>query len=1079
MEKRPSADWIERIDANFLVEASAGTGKTHNLLERVLFLIEQARDFEMRKLAVITFTEKAAAQMRIRLRQRLEEQLSQRLGEGETAKAEKLETALAEFEQAEISTIHSFCGRLLKLRPVDAGLSPAFEVMDDSESALLFEREWEKWLENISTLDPGFQRAVWLAGFALEQVKDKARELYQDRDLFVSALPGLEQEAAKVDLATAERQIREFSAEVKDLIGATALVETLELMVRLLDECGNDPAKKERVFCQIDLGKLQKADWKDIPKNQRKNELKEKSLELFQQARSKILVRLFGYLHNFFQVLDREKKNQEVLDFMDLLLAARDLVKDNPEARRYFKNRYRHLLVDEFQDTDPVQVEVAFFLSEKLDGKESQWDRVELEPGKLVLVGDPKQSIYHFRRADLLIYEQAKQTVIRNNPGKMPVLQENRRSQKKILAWVNLTFQPRFDEMSQKHGPGFQPAYQKLVAAAESPELKPPLTSPVVILELQNRTGELLNTDEIRKLEAQALAGLIGNLVKTEFKIYDKSEKTHRPVSYRDFAILFPTHSSADNLQQEFRSRGIPFEIEASKDFPFREEIAGLISTLKCLANPLDSLALVSALRSLFFAVSDDELFEYKKTGGSWEWLGADPSSLKIPSLQKAFRFLNEMYQTRDRRSIYSLLEEIIERSGIRKVRRLDNQFSQALLNLERIKAAARGFESEMNFGLHDFIRWLELTEDKDQTWPEMVAQDAGDKVSFLTFHKSKGLEFPLVFIINLCGQPITPGLSLVKDWRNKRIGIRMGDFQTPDFDELAEREKIHRECERLRQFYVACTRAEQYLFLTDHRNLSDDGKAKYLQIIGLGMPAPGEQNHPASELIMRLDPETIGSESETRPVSLLLEFGRLKPSKSRLETDIAGFEIEHREKIARAKEFMEIKAPSREEGFEEFKAEDREPRERAMAIGVVAHRVVELAGKEKLEIALALAKRLARENDLMDALPELEQLLKNFWESDLQKDLTALPSFQEVPFLIEDGGKLWRGKMDLVLRSKDGLRLVDLKTDRIKPDQVAENNEKYRKQMEVYRKALSNLKNEKLAEVSIFYLKPGVRSKV
>jgi ATP-dependent exoDNAse (exonuclease V) beta subunit len=140
---------------------------------------------------------------------------------------------------------------------------------------------------------------------------------------------------------------------------------------------------------------------------------------------------------------------------------------------------------------------------------------------------------------------------------------------------------------------------------------------------------------------------------------------------------------------------------------------------------------------------------------------------------------------------------------------------------------------------------------------------------------------------------------------------------------------------------------------------------------------------------------------------------------------------------------------------------------------------VVELAGKEKLEVALSLAKRLAGENDLMDALPELEQLLKNFWESDLQKELTDLPAFQEVPFLLEDGGKLWRGKIDLVLRSKDGLRLVDLKTDRIKPEQVTENNEKYRKQMEVYRKALAGLKDQKLMDASILYLKPGVRSKI
>ncbi len=1070
-------DFLREPGRNYIVEASAGTGKTRRILDRITFLIEEGLLSEASGLVAITFTEKAASGLRNKLRQKIEERIKNTGGE----EKERLNRMLLEFDQAEISTIHSFCSRLLRLRPVEALVAPGFEVMDDSERDFIFNRVWEKWLEESLETDPDFFELLKLANLNFDNLKALAQDLFENRDLFRVNFQLLTEYRSGLTFEKAEAEVRKIKERIEARgLKVDPLKKKVDEIIGNLEAMEGSEKNRQRVWYQVDHNKLRQVGWK-TPES---NELKEQFIRLIDQIKAELLARILKSLAGFLGKLKEEKRKLQKLDFQDLLFQARDLLKYSEEARGYFKDRFQYLLVDEFQDTDPAQVELIFFLAEEKKSFARSWQEVKLKPGKLFLVGDPKQSIYRFRRADLEIYDLAKDHLKESPDGKEEFLEYNFRSDPKILEWVNLAFRDLFPKGGEK---GIQPEYQDLLPGVQEPPLPgliPPLTKPVIVLELEK--DEVLVKPEkkgfgipnVRIVEAHAIADFIQDGI-GKIQVWEKQDGKFqfRPAEYHDFAILYSVHEHIQWVKEELRIREIPFQIEASKEFLQRDEIAGLRAILSVLSNPLDQVALVGALRSLFIGVSDLELLEFHLSQKSWEWLEQTPDPQKFPSVSEGFAFLNNLFRMRDRKSLSWMIEQMIEKSRARKLRRLHPQFNQALLNLERIKAVSHSFDQDPAAGLNGFIEWMQGLEEKGSAdWPELLAFQANDAVNLMSFHKSKGLEWPIVIIANLSNRLPDRSEPLIKNWKEAQLAVRLGDLQTINYEQMQEAEARHIKCQNLRALYVATTRAKQYLVIPDHRKIEPRNESGiYLYRLAAGLPGSPDQG----SLEKILDQRKASSfQPAAAPEKSWLEQLVLKSyAATNIETGKKEFEKDQNEKIARAKEFMEIGAPSREEGFEELKPEDREQRQRAMEIGSLVHRVVELAGKEKLETALALAKRLARENDLTDALPEIGQVLRNFWESDLQKELTALTSFQEAPFLIEDRGKLYRGKIDLVLRESDELKLVDLKTDRVKKEDLEEHNRKYRRQMEIYQKALSGLKGLKLKESAIFYLYPKLKS--
>jgi len=1063
---------LKDLDKNLIVEASAGTGKTRAILNRTISLIRNDPGLKMSELAAITFTEKAAAELGWKLRQRLEQE-----------KAEdpvRIQRAISEFDQAQISTIHSFCAHLLRLRPIEAGTSPAFAIMDQTGRELFFSELWQKWLEAKLEAKPGFFARLRKMEIPIEDLKSLAQSLYQSRDLFEAGKNSFTASKAAIAFDRAEQEFRALYTRVrKEAPQIDVLNQALDEINDLLNRFGQT---KDRVWLQYSNSRLKNArPWK----NPAANEIKKSLLQLFLQARAAPLAQIINELSDFLAAIDSEKRKRELLDFEDLLLKARDLVKESRDARDYFKSRFKYILVDEFQDTDPVQVELIFFLAEDDSKFASDWTKVALKPGKLFLVGDPKQSIYRFRRADLQIYDQAKDILLAQKSGQKDALKTNHRSHPGILNWVNLTFEKIFEPEK-----GFQPPYQELVPPELKPSEKPrelsaPFEKPVILLELvkddslkPGSKGYLV--ENIRKVEAGAIADFIQAAIKNQLKIWrrDGDNISYRPAAFGDFAVLYPKHKDAARIKEELASRDIPFSTEVSPEFLQRDEIAGLRSILKAISSPLDQLALVGALRSIFIATSDLELFEYAKAGLTWEWLDKNPDPKKFPAIASGFEFLNNLYQNRELKPIAWIIDQMSDRSKIMKLTTLHPQFNQAVLNLERIKAAARAFEQEPGFGLFDFVSWIENLEmAEDPNWPELVAAEANNAVKLMSFHKSKGLEFPVVILANLSSQMPRQTSEVIRNWLKPELAVSIGKFQTLNYDQMAGIEEKHSACQNVRNLYVASTRAKQYLIIPDHRGIEAKDK-QYIELLKAGLPLAEEKNHPALQLVERINAAALAGEKK-EVIFDLEKIAELDPGDTTIEKEKAAFEKEQIKIWERAREFTPITSPSKEE---EPLFETKEPgpeRKTALQIGIVVHKVIEFASRQKPEFALELAAMLAKEKKIEEHLPEIQDLLQNFWKSELKKKIDAGESFQELPFLIEDEGKIYRGKIDLILRDKDGLHLIDFKTDRVSPAETDARTKAYEPQLKIYEKSLSNLKSHQLASSSILFLNPNLTKKI
>ncbi len=1067
---------FSQLDFTLFVEASAGTGKTRSLIERAIEIIKLDPDLKMHQLVAITFTEKASLELKSRLRQRIEQEL--RNEGGETKK--RLENALLEFEQAEISTIHSFCARLLRLRPMEAGISPAFQVLDEAQSVLFFDQCWKEWLRDQFNENQGLLRELRLAGITESRLREWARQLYSHRDLFFASWQNLIKKES-IDLETAEKRFWQLYQEFYDhQLSAKDLKDQIDNFAKNLELFKESPNRKERLFFQENLKIYQNLSKWSTQITQR---FQKEFYDLFMKFRAGLYQELLNWFKEFFEWLEERKRAEEVLDFEDLLLKARDLVKNNLSARNYFKQRFKYILVDEFQDTDPLQVEVIFFLAEAEETQAEDWQKVKLAPGKLYLVGDPKQSIYHFRRADIRIYNAVKDILDKRRLQKEPIefgeLKKNHRSHPQILEWVNHTFEKIFKEQGEE--------YQKLVPAEELlddlPELSPDLPKPVVVLKLEPiEEKESYYLNDIRELEAEAVVNFIQWAKEKGLEVREKQgeEIKTRPVEYKDFAILYPKHREIRFIEEKLREKNLPFQSISRPGLLEKEEIVGIKFILNVLSNPLDSLSLVGALRSIYFGVSDWELFEYRKAGGSWNWLEAEEREKDFPGIHQSLKFLRELYQIRDRSSLVEIIDQIIQNTQLIKLKPLDARFGQILFNLEKFRELVIRFEQENSGGVYEFLLWLEaLSSLGEQREEEIVAPEAENVIKLLTLHSAKGLEFPVVILANLSNQLPSDNRGIIKNWEKNQLAINFDNkFLTSNYEELAEEEKLYLEKEKIRLLYVACTRAKQYLVIPDHRDipLKKKSQNQYISLLEPGLVL----NQETQKYLSIISSSEITAKSKPAPTSLLEQFITLKPEESGLEKEKEIFTEKMKHSLKQASQTTEIISPSQLEEFRPIDSSISLTRQMALDLGSLVHKVLEISAPYSLEFAKKLAEHLLEGHpNLKEKKEEIFQLLEDFWKSEIREQILSSPSWQEVPFLVRIDNKLYRGKIDLLMEREKELKVVDFKTDRILEEELSRKNNEYQPQLEVYQKVLKKLFPSRSVKTSLFYLRLGKEEQI
>ena len=1017
------------LDTTFFVEAAAGTGKTTTLVARIVAIVAGGRA-RLSEIVAITFTEKAAGELKQRLREQLEKNLA----------AAKLAEALRDLDRAQITTIHAFCAAILRERPVEARVDPQFAVADDLQRQLVLDAAWAEWLEGELTKNPGALRQALLREVRMEQIKELATLLVDNRSRF-AMLPWPAPQPVAVR-AVFRQLTAALPALAAGLNHSSARSETFYQRAQaVLDVVPQlEQASDERavaVLTALELSEPRRQADFDSPENFREfkatiKELKALLTDFATSTQHNFLVELAGWLQGFVADFQQFKHRQALLDFDDLLEKARDLLRTDAAVLRQFQQRYRFLLVDEFQDTDPVQSEIVVALGGNV-------------PGKLFVVGDPKQSIYGFRRADIEMYAGTRDALAQ--AGATLQFRQNFRSQATIITWVNEVFAKIFQPT------GFQPAYIQL-EASHPPAGKVVVLRPKIIPDKQS-------VGAARRAEAQAIAGYLQRQVR---------DKQFR---WGDVALLFRSFTGIEVFSDAFVAAGVPYRIIGGRGYYQRQEIQTLIALLCCLDNPTDKLNLIAVLRSPLFGWTDEQVFltneagglNYLSTGGRAGCLQPAVGSQTVLSkglpeeAETAYKLLRELHAGRHDQSVPALLERVFAATHICQAFFACGPDGPAsVANLLKALELARRVEAAGIRSLRGFVRQLRATllNGLDEE-PAPASELTDDVVCLLTMHKAKGLEFPVVVLADLAGQASDSGARLVANRAGSTFELRFASCRTADFDGGNAEQSERDEAEEIRLLYVAATRARRRLIVPWFAN-----RGERLDLLKKGF-------EPVASDLVEVDfgeQQLVGALAENgkAPTSRVGRDAAVvcgKPAVARdgkavtshrtpneLLVQRAAWQAERAALLARAVVPAVRVSPSK-------LAHETAPHEEELVGGTRA---------AAMELGVVVHEALER----MDAtgLPdEARQWVERALRSDLLKRVgQADEVYRELPVT---AGTL-EGKIDLLFREGKKWVLVDYKTD-AQPDA-----ERYRAQMQAYATALRQVAGIAVAEQWLFFLKTG-----
>jgi ATP-dependent helicase/nuclease subunit A len=1026
------------FDTSFVLEAGAGTGKTTLLVDRIEGLVRSGRA-RLTEIAAVTFTENAATTMKLRLRERLEHvRADAALPAPERLRAQQ---ALDVLERAQVSTIHALCAAILQERPLECGVAPGFRVADETEADLLFAEAWEEWLSQRLGGGRGELLLEALdADIPLESVgpwgerttlRGLCRRLLEQRDLRPLVAEADPDPAACRD-AIAAQALRGLELAAGARRG-DALADRLEVLGRIAVESQSleGDALRERLLAiqGLQLGRVfgHKGHWPSEAALEEARGVGRAVVRALADFRARAAESLHGRLVTALQealaYYARRKAEAGVLDFLDLLVKARDALRDRQAVRSALRRRLRYLLIDEFQDTDPLQVEIALLIAGE-------------RPGDLVLVGDAKQSIYRFRRAEAALFADVTAR-LRSRPGCAVLkLTQNFRSRPAILRFVNRSFA----ELIVASAESGQPAYEPLAPP-------PQLADEPSVLAL--RFDEPLAEGEaLLKAEARALARFLRTVAEGGLPVRDPVAGGRRPSRAGDVMVLVRRLTQVKILEESLEAAELRFTVEGGKSFFDRQEVHEVLAVLRAIEDPDDRLALVAALRSSFFGVSDRDLVVYHLAGGP---LRAGPEHAALPAgaeLQPALQAIAELHGERLRVSVAALIERLFERTRILAALAGTRSGERRAANLEKVVTLARQAGDLGVLSLRGFVRLLEERIGSAREEPDLPRTRPGDPdtVRVLSIHKAKGLEAPVVAVFD-CADDARGRPDTVPLWEEGAIaiGFRQG-CQPPRWEELRRREEAKSAAELRRLLYVACTRPRDFLVLPrppgDARvgelwkdlllrlPRQDDADCRLVDVDAL--PAPPE---PEPGLDLRAlanaqgeDPLAVSWERERR---LLLEEAAWRPFVPISVT-----------RAARRAAPLEAVAPS---------AVGRR-------FGSLVHQILEWIPLDAPGQASGMAAALAPRFGLDAAAAEraADAVRRALALPVIERARRASRVFRELPLVFPEGSELIEGVVDLVFEEQGGLVVVDYKTDGIGPEQALERADHHAPQLRLYARGLT-----------------------
>jgi ATP-dependent exoDNAse (exonuclease V) beta subunit len=851
----PSADAEARnviataLDDTIIVEAAAGTGKTTALVGRIVTILAEGRA-RVDEIVAVTFTEKAAGELKLRLRERLDRA---RVEASDPARG-RLDDALKGLEEAHVSTIHGFCADLLRERPVEAGVDPLFEVLTETGSARLFDEAFGRWLQaQLASPGEGVRRALRrsAAGGAdgpVDRLRKAAWELAQWRDFSGAWTRQPFDRRAEIDsliedlheLAALSRQA---SSKTDPLLAGTEPIRRLSdeiLLQRAPGEVETDAdydgweaalvdLSRDRVFGRAKTGRGTSYG-SGIPRErvvQARSALQSRLEQFRMLADADLAALLQGELRGAIEEYDRLKAQEGALDFLDLLLGARNLVRGNEQVRRDFQKRFKRLFVDEFQDTDPLQAEILLLLSAD-DEQETDWRRVRPRPGALFLVGDPKQSIYRFRRADVSVYRDVCGRLA--EIGARPVrLSVSFRSVPEIQACVNAAFAPVMTgDPVTLQAPYVSLGPHRATIPGQPAVVALPVPAPY--------KWQYVSPGAIEESMPAAVGAFVDWLVhQSGWRVTERTGESPVPVAARHVCLLFRRFISWQNdvtrpYVEALEARGVPHVLVGGRAFHEREEVEAIRAALAAIEWPDDELSVFATLRGPFFAVGDEALLEWTHRFGTTSGAGVrrfpfhpfrvprifdGETAAEVEHLRPIANALGLLRQLHRRRNYVPVAETLHTLLGATRAHvgfALQRGGEQALANALHVAELARQFEAGGGISFRAFVDELRTAAETAQAAEAPILEEDSDGVRMMTVHKAKGLEFPVVILADLtCKLSRADAGRWVDQERNvcalKLAGWSPADLLLHDAEESA---RDRAEGERLA--YVAATRARDIL---------------------------------------------------------------------------------------------------------------------------------------------------------------------------------------------------------------------------------------------------------------------------
>ena len=1073
----------EDLDRTLFLEAGAGSGKTSCLVSRFVALVESGIPAD--GIAAITFTEKAAGELLDRIRGELEH--------GAGGGSQRCADALGVLDRAAIGTLHAFAQRILNEHPVEAGLPPRIQVLDEIASQVAFEERWEAYVDQLLD-DPQMDRPLRLllaSGVSLDHLHDVAAAFDDNWDLVADragwrppAVPPLETEAVVAGLEEVLALADHCTDDTDKLL--EHLQGPITDLVRDLAGAVDDDARLQLLQGKVSFGLGRKGNWSSVGIDvvrERLAGLKAECEVLCRGVQEGVLQVLATSLAGFTVAGAHDRQRAGELEFHDLLVLARAVLRHpehGPAVRSALARRYRRLLLDEFQDTDPIQIELAALIgSDDPAAGTLEWSQIPVEPGRLFFVGDPKQSIYRFRRADIAMFLRARDELVASSE----VLTKNFRSVKPIVAWVNHTFGQLIHEV-----PESQPAYLPLEAARHGAPPSPDHPAVALVGRLhpkQTKAGPL------REAEAADVVAAICTAMEQRWPVGKgggAGTEMWRNPRWSDIAVLLPARTSLPFLEQALEGAGVPYRAETSSLVYGTREVRDLLMVARAVDDPTDGLAAVAALRTPGLACGDDDLFTWRRRHeGRWDHQAPPPAGAPVDHpVARGLAWMGELHRQRLWLSPSQVLERIVADRRLMELAVAERRPRDLWRRLRFVLDQCRAWEEAGGVTLRRYLRWAEGQSAEGSRVVETVLPESDDDaVRILTVHGAKGLEFPIVVLSGLttelrsAGRGVEVRFPPAEAWAIKlKKGVSTAEFELSQ--PLEEQMDIH---ERLRLLYVAATRARDHLIVSVHRKERTPSVPTAAEVLY------GAGRDPALATLLDVGPQppVAPAPDPVAPVAAAPELptpeawrashqGALTAASRPLATSATQLAAEAAER--REAEWEADRRAAGDPGLAKgAKDVDLPPWQKGRygtAVGRAVHGVlqsIDLATGDGLDRAVAAQAAaegvLGREGVIAD-------LCRSALASDVVGRAAARSHWREVYVGVPYGDGVLEGYIDLLYRDEGALVVVDYKTDAWSSEaDLAAKVERYSVQLQAYADAVRVATSEPVAGGCLLFLGP------